>query len=179
PSKNNTKTDSNYEPGPLDSVFLSFFRAKMVKEVGWNSEKPGYDGLIEIANRLMMKHKNRLDTEEATVRILRSLFPPLVLLLFRLLVAPLAGGRPAAMMTARVTAATCQWLMGRSTVIALDLPDGSCNSGVLVERCRYLEASKCAGICIHTCKLPTQMFIKEYMGIPLHMEPNFNDFSCQ
>lgn len=35
--------------------------------VGWDSRKPGYDGLIEVANRLMMKGKNNSDTRDATV----------------------------------------------------------------------------------------------------------------
>ena len=40
----------------------------MVKqEVGWDSEKPGFDGLIEVANRLMMKGRTNSDTREATV----------------------------------------------------------------------------------------------------------------
>jgi hypothetical protein len=29
--------------------------------------------------------------------------------------------------------------------------------GVLVERCRYLEQSGCASICINSCKVPTQV----------------------
>lgn len=37
------------------------------QEVGWDSRKPGYDGLIEVANRLMMKGKNNSDTRDATV----------------------------------------------------------------------------------------------------------------
>eukprot|EP00252_Welwitschia_mirabilis_P005497 TRINITY_DN15974_c0_g1_i3.p2 TRINITY_DN15974_c0_g1~~TRINITY_DN15974_c0_g1_i3.p2 ORF type:complete len:112 (-),score=20.17 TRINITY_DN15974_c0_g1_i3:217-552(-) len=70
--------------------------------------------------------------------------------------------------------------MGKCTINTIDLPNGSTsNTGVFVERCRYLEASKCAGICVHTCKIPTQSFMKESMGVPLYMEPNFNDFSCQ
>ncbi|MCL7041196.1 hypothetical protein MKW94_017214 [Papaver nudicaule] len=86
----------------------------------------------------------------------------------------------ATLFEARVTALSCQWLMGRCTVNSVDLPDGtSLNSGVLVERCKYLEESKCLGICINTCKLPTQTFIKDYMGVPLMMEPNFTDYSCQ
>jgi hypothetical protein len=28
---------------------------------------------------------------------------------------------------------------------------------VFVEKCKYLEESKCLGICINTCKLPTQV----------------------
>ncbi|CAM9294855.1 unnamed protein product [Heterosigma akashiwo] len=51
--------------------------------------------------------------------------------------------------------------------------------GLLVKRCRCLEESGCASICVNTCKIPTQTFFKENMGLPLLMEPNYEDFSCQ
>ncbi|KAH9786811.1 DUF4033 domain-containing protein [Citrus sinensis] len=171
---------TEYKPGVLDDLFLSSFRNKLVQEVGLDSEKPGYDGLIELVNHLMMKGKSSSDARDAAIRILVSLFPPLVLKLYKILISPLAGGKIAAMMVARVTALTCQWLMGPCTVNSVDLPDGtSCQSGVFVERCKYLEESKCVGVCINTCKLPTQTFFKDYMGVPLLMEPNFSDYSCQ
>ncbi|KAL5700288.1 hypothetical protein ACHQM5_025750 [Ranunculus cassubicifolius] len=171
---------SEYIPGPFDRIFFTLFRNKMVQEVGWDSDKPGYDGLIEVANRLMINNANNAQTAQAAVRILRSLFPPLLLQLFRVLVAPLANGKLAALMVARVTALSCQWLMGSCKVNSVDLPDGtSLDTGVFVERCKYLEESKCVGICINTCKLPTQTFFKDYMGVPLMMEPNFSDYSCQ
>ncbi|KAG5567839.1 hypothetical protein RHGRI_003126 [Rhododendron griersonianum] len=175
-----TESDNSrpkYRPGIFDDLFLNLFRNRM--EVGWDSEKPGYDGLIEVANRLMMRRSNS-ETKEAAVRILRALFPPLLLELYRMLIAPLQGGKVAAIMVARVTALSCQWLMGPCAVNNVDLPDGSSlRSGVFVERCKYLEESKCVGICINTCKLPTQTFFKDYMGVPLLMEPNFSDYSCQ
>ncbi|XP_072976141.1 beta-carotene isomerase D27, chloroplastic [Typha angustifolia] len=171
---------TEYKPGFLDDLFLTFFRKKMVEEVGWDSEKPGYVGLIEVANRLMIKGKSNLETEESAVRVLESLFPPLILVLFKMLIAPIYGGRIASMMVARATALSCQWLMGPCSVNSIILPDGSsCASGVFVEKCKYLEESKCVGICINTCKLPTQTFFKDYMGVPLYMEPNFADYSCQ
>ncbi|KAH7292815.1 hypothetical protein KP509_28G000200 [Ceratopteris richardii] len=121
-----------------------------------------------------------MEVEAASVRILKSLFPPLLLPLFRALIAPLFEGKIAAVLTARVTQATCQWLMGHCSVNAVEIHDGTLlESGVLVERCKYLEESKCAGICVHTCKMPSQKFITEYMGVPLTMEPNFEDLSCQ
>ncbi|KAK7278169.1 hypothetical protein RJT34_23194 [Clitoria ternatea] len=169
-----------YKPGVFDDLFLNLFRKKLVQEVGWESKKPGYDGLIEVANRLMMRGTTNSDTIEAAVRILRSLFPPFLLELYKMLIAPLGGGKLAAMMVARVTALTCQWLMGPCKVNSVDLPDGtSCSSGVYVERCKYLEESKCVGICTNTCKFPTQAFFKDHMGVPLLMEPNFGDYSCQ
>ncbi|CAN1803272.1 Beta-carotene isomerase D27, chloroplastic, partial [Linum perenne] len=150
------------------------------QEVGWDSEKPGYDGLIEVANRLMLIGRSSSYTRDAAVRILVALFPPFLLDLFKLLISPLAGGQVAAVMNARVTQLSCQWLMGKCRVNSVDLPDGtSWESGVLVERCKYLEQSKCVGICINTCKLPTQTFFNDYMGVPLLMEPNFVDYSCQ
>ncbi|XP_011042274.1 PREDICTED: beta-carotene isomerase D27, chloroplastic isoform X2 [Populus euphratica] len=174
-----------------DDWFLALFRNKMVKEVGWDSEKAGYDGLIEVASRLMLR-RTPSDTTDAAVRILRSLFPPFLLHLYKSLVSPIGGGKLAAIMvgelgvtfhfcfSSRVTVITCQWLMGICKVNSVDLPDGSSwESGVFVERCKYLEESKCVGICVNTCKLPTQTFFKDYMGIPLLMEPNFNDYSCQ
>ncbi|KAM0071853.1 putative beta-carotene isomerase [Helianthus debilis subsp. tardiflorus] len=168
-----------YTPGVLDHVFLNLFRNKMVQEVGWDSEKPGYDGLIDVANRLMLARTNS-ETKDAAVRILRSLFPPLLLELYKIIFAPVAQGKLAAVMVARVTALSCQWLMGTCTVNNVDLPDGSSlPSGVFVERCKYLEESKCVGICVNTCKLPTQEFFMDHMGVPLLMEPNFSDYSCQ
>lgn len=51
----------------MDELFLNVFRNKMVEEVGWDSDKPGYDGLIEVANRLMLKNPTNSDTKEAAV----------------------------------------------------------------------------------------------------------------
>ncbi|KAL6978263.1 hypothetical protein U1Q18_019931 [Sarracenia purpurea var. burkii] len=152
-----TNLRSDYSPGIFDNVFLALFRSRMVQETGWDSEKPGYDGLIEVANHLMIRRSNS-ETKEAAVRILRSLFPPFLLELYRMLIAPIQGGKLAAMMVARVTAVSCQWLMGPCAVNSVNLPEGSSwRSGVLIERCKYLEESKCIGICINTCKLPTQV----------------------
>ncbi|CAI9774273.1 unnamed protein product [Fraxinus pennsylvanica] len=174
-----TKSRTEYKPGILDNVFLNLFRKKMVQEIGWDSEKPGYDGLIDVAHRIMIGRSNAEATESA-VRILRALFPPLLLELYKMLIAPIAGGKVAAIMVARVTAVSCQWLMGPCTVNTVNLPNGSSlSSGVFVEKCKYLEESKCVGVCINTCKLPTQTFFKEHMGVPLAMEPNFSDYSCQ
>uniref|UniRef100_A0A452XVL6 Uncharacterized protein n=1 Tax=Aegilops tauschii subsp. strangulata TaxID=200361 RepID=A0A452XVL6_AEGTS len=56
-----------YRPSLADDFLLAFFRAKMVEEVGWDSQKPGYEGLIEVANRLMIKGKSASETEQSAV----------------------------------------------------------------------------------------------------------------
>ncbi|EEE62218.1 hypothetical protein OsJ_17005 [Oryza sativa Japonica Group] len=87
-----------YEPSFADDFLHAFFRAKMVEEVGWDSEKPGYTGLIEVANRPMVKGKSALEIEQSAVRVLRSLIPPLLLVLLKALVVPIANGQLASMM---------------------------------------------------------------------------------
>jgi len=51
-------------------------------------------------------------------------------------------------------------------------------SVVHIKRCRFLEASGCAGACVHMCKLPTQDFLTRDFGLALTMTPNFDDLSC-
>ena len=46
-------------------------------------------------------------------------------------------------------------------------------------RCRYLEETGCASVCLNSCKVPTQEFFEKDMGLPLTMAPNYEDFSCQ
>ncbi|KAF0923109.1 hypothetical protein E2562_003332 [Oryza meyeriana var. granulata] len=100
------KGSREYQPSFADDLLLAFFRAKMVEEVGWDSEKPGYSGLIEVASRLMIKGKSALETEQSAVRVLQSLFPPLLLVLFKALLAPIANGQLASMMVGELTEVT-------------------------------------------------------------------------
>ena len=39
------------------------------------------------------------------------------------------------------------------------------NHQVFIEKCKYLKESKCLGICINTCKLPTQVCLCLAYGI--------------
>ncbi|CAL8178533.1 unnamed protein product [Prunus armeniaca] len=43
----------------------------------------------------------------------------------------------------------------------------------------FLEETNCAGMCINTCKMPSQSFIKSSLGTPVNMVPNFDDMSCE
>ena len=51
--------------------------------------------------------------------------------------------------------------------------------GVLLERCRVLEEGGCASVCLNVCKLPTQQFFNEEIGLPVTLEPNYETFECQ
>ncbi len=53
------------------------------------------------------------------------------------------------------------------------------DQGLLVKRCRFLEESGCASVCINACKIPTQNFFIEDMGLPLTMTPDYETHECQ
>ncbi|KAH8077003.1 DUF4033-containing protein [Aureococcus anophagefferens] len=86
-----------------------------------------------------------------------------------------------AKLNAWVTRACSYWLMGASTVGDVETPDATWGDGahqkLVVERCRFLEAGGCASACVNLCKIPTQRFFGEDMGLPLLMEPDYEDFA--
>jgi hypothetical protein len=71
--------------------------------------------------------------------------------------------------------------MGNSTIYDLEFPDGTIGKeqGLLVEKCRFFEEAGCVRTCIHACKIPTQRFFLEEMGLPVTLRPNISDYSCR
>ena len=71
--------------------------------------------------------------------------------------------------------------MGPSKVQDLELEDGTIGKDqlVVVEKCLFLESTGCIRTCLHTCKILTQNFFKEDLGIPVALKPNFTDLSCR
>jgi hypothetical protein len=53
------------------------------------------------------------------------------------------------------------------------------DQGLLVKRCRFLEESGCASVCVNACKIPTQSFFIQDMGLPLTMTPDYKTYECQ
>ena len=60
-----------------------------------------------------------------------------------------------------------------------ELENGGKNQGVLVSRCRFLEESQCASTCVNSCKIPTQNFFRQNMGLALTMTPDYETGECQ
>lgn len=84
-------------------------------------------------------------------------------------------------MNAWATKMAGTWLMGECEINDCEIDGGEVgiNQGLLVKRCRYLEDSQCASICVNSCKIPTQKFFNEDMGLPLTMTPNYETGECQ
>eukprot|EP00803_Ostreobium_quekettii_P006358 evm.model.scf_70EXC.3 EVM.evm.TU.scf_70EXC.3 scf_70EXC:52044-56663(-) len=158
-----------------------FAFAELDSEFSWKLEDcDRYDAIIDLTRKLNAKYPEPRDTQLATVKLLGRLFPSWLPGAFAAILSkniPKASCR----LNAWFTAFFCQWLMGPSEVNDVDVDGGQVGvkQGVKIERCRYLEETGCAAICINSCKIPTQEFFAKNMGLPLTMTPDYNDFSCQ
>ncbi len=166
---------------PLDYLLYTFFRAKLVDQLGGQDTEPDtFDGLITLIRRLNTAFPTKRGTQQAAQNILRSLFPSWLPGAFAVLFSkpfPAFSAR----MNAHITMITTFWLMGESEIVDVEVDGGQVGKaqGLLVKRCRYLEEAKCASVCVNTCKIPTQSFFNQDMGLPLTMEPDFDTYVCK
>ncbi|KAL7570070.1 hypothetical protein ACA910_017104 [Epithemia clementina (nom. ined.)] len=174
--------------GPLgkwmDTVFMVVFRYQLAqqvpKELDSNRPLNDYQGIVELAARMNRRFRDRTKVQQRAQETLRSLFPSWLPKQYAILFSqPFPAF--AARMNAWATYVAGTWLMGECQVndIVLDNGDIGKHQGLLVKRCRFLEESQCASVCVNSCKIPTQNFFLQDMGLPLTMEPNYDTFECQ
>jgi hypothetical protein len=169
-----------YRNNLLDQVLIKLLSRKMVIAVGYQPTHSGYDGFVELSQQIM-QGRGAQAQQELVARILKSLVPAPVLWLIRTLFSPTQW---VCELNAWFATLLFEWLVGPCQVTTVEVPvkGGKTRlqrSGVQIEKCRYLEESRCVGMCINMCKLPTQRFFTQEFGIPLTMTPNFEDFSCE
>jgi len=201
-----SKPDYSSSHGPLgkmmDNFFLLIFRVQFAKRMGIDSKLPrtDFEGIIELTNALNARYSDKETVQKACIDIIKSIFPPWFCMFFVIFFA-----RPFPKFAAKFLAFMVRifgtWLMGESEVNSFEIhppftkqkttydrdenktvllpPAIAKNQGVLVKRCRILEESKCASVCINSCKLPTQTFFQTYMGMNLTMTPNYETGECQ
>ena len=188
-----SKPDYSKISGPLghfvDSILMSFFRYKFAQRLNRpdnaiitpDSKLPLNDfmGIIDLTTRMNTQHFDRATIQKMAQEVLVSLFPKFILDRY-----PTWFAQPFPDFSARMCAwATCvggTWLMGECEVNDVpELENGGKSQGVIVTRCRFLEESQCASICVNSCKIPTQNFFYENMGLPLTMTPDYETGECQ
>lgn len=184
---------TEYRDGPLERAFMGLFARKMEKYAGSACGKKAaeddgeeekkkravwewdYDSFVDVSRRVMVG-RTRAQQQEAVREVLLSMLPPGAPEQFKKLFPPT---RWACEFNAALTVPFFHWLVGPSEVVEVEVNGVKQKSGVLIKKCRYLENSGCVGMCVNMCKIPTQNFFTNEFGLPLTMNPNFEDMSCE
>ncbi|CAL9072163.1 unnamed protein product [Musa textilis] len=64
------------------------------------------------------------------------------------------------------------WLIGRCEVRKSEIKGKSEKNVVYIPKCRFLESTNCVGMCTNLCKIPSQKFIQDSLGMPVYMVPS-------
>eukprot|EP00667_Euglena_gracilis_P002543 EG_transcript_2543 len=163
-----------YAENPLDRLALGLFRQLVQREIGYVSAEPGYAGLIDEARHYMIYGKATKEEQQAmVVRVLSTLAGPAVPPIYQTFMAPWPW---APFLTAFFTPPFFKFLVGPNR---LDVRNDGTWGGVYVERCRFLEETGCKGLCLNLCKLPTQTFFQDVLGLQMTMNPDFDTHECR
>lgn len=177
---------TKYNDGFFEKAFMTLFARKMEKYAAATAannstkKKKGwvvydYESFVEVSKRVMVG-RSRLQLQQVVGEVLLSMLPPGAPAQFRKLFPPTKW---AAEFNAALTVPFFHWLVGPSEVVEVEVDGVKQRSGVHIKKCRYLENSGCAGMCVTMCKIPTQDFFTNEFGLPLTMIPNFEDMSCE
>ncbi|GIL90818.1 hypothetical protein Vretimale_16791 [Volvox reticuliferus] len=173
---------TTYNDNFLDKLFIKLYSKKMADQLPGVTvpSKPTYDDFVRISSEIM-KGRNSVEQRAVVREVLMSLLPPEAPPTFRKLFPPTQFS---AEFNALIASLGFYWLVGESEVKEEEVvvgPNGATRrqrSVVQIKKCRYLESSGCVGMCVNMCKIPTQTFFTDEFGLPLTMNPNFEDLSC-
>jgi Beta-carotene isomerase D27-like, C-terminal len=166
-----------YRDNWIDRLFIGLFSRKMALALGRTTTLTGYDGFVDLSQKIMQGRNANQQKAVVTV-VLKSLVPGPVLWAIRTFFSPT---QLVCELNAWFATVLFEWLVGpcETTEVEIAGVGQRQQSGVHIQKCRYLEQSGCVGMCINMCKLPTQDFFTQDFGIPLTMTPNFEDLSCE
>ena len=166
---------------PFEKLLFKKFANSVSLELYGSSEKSAkdYNSLMLQINEMAVTRPLSRVSQQGRSMLLR-LFPSWLLPAYRILFA-----KPfpdfSLWMNSWVTLFTTNWLMGPASIQDLKRDDGKVGKDqlLLIEKCRFLESTGCARTCINTCKIATQDFFLQDMGLPVTLRPNFTDSSCR
>ncbi|KAK4801764.1 hypothetical protein SAY86_022251 [Trapa natans] len=142
---------------------------------GIRNKKRGYENLVEAATAVY-KNYNPILQRELVILALQRAFPRPILALIRTV---MPNSRFTREFFAAFTTVFFAWLVGACEVKESEVNGRRERNVVNIKKCRFLEESNCVGMCLNLCKVPSQTFIKDFLGMPVNMVPNFDDMSCE
>ncbi|KAG5567527.1 hypothetical protein RHGRI_002912 [Rhododendron griersonianum] len=143
----------------------------------FTNNKSGYDSFVEAATGLWSNF-NPVQQHEIVAKTLDKAIPrPILAMASSSTLLP--DSKFTRELFAVFTTLCFAWLIGPNEVRESELDGRRERSVVHIKKCRFLEESNCVGMCINLCKMPSQKFMKDALGVPVIMVPNFDDMSCE
>ncbi|XP_028063275.1 beta-carotene isomerase D27, chloroplastic-like [Camellia sinensis] len=168
-------TTTVYRDSWFDRIAINHLSRSVQSTTGIRNDKSGYESLVEAATMASRKF-NLIRQRELVIKALDKAFPSPILSMIRTL---LPNSKFAREYFAVFTTVFFTWLVGANEVRVSELNGRRERNVVHIKKCRFLEETNCVGMCINLCKMPSQTFIKDSLGMPVNMVPNFDDMSCE
>jgi hypothetical protein len=183
--------DLSYTDSLLDKLLLNIFRTFVAEYTGLSKHDdiPGIKGLLAQGKEYMTLGTQPTLQHDMVKSTLGKLMTPILPPFYRIFMSGIIpnlgtqydgkqiGPLPyAPYLTSIVTPLFFGFLVGPSRPNRRK--DGN-RGGLIVEKCKFLQESKCKGLCLHQCKLPAQEFFAETLGLELSVVPNFVTQECQ
>nr|QSV51871.1 MBP helical linker fusion of Asparagus officinalis DWARF27 lacking its disordered region [Vector pMBP-H-D27h5deltaDisorder] len=164
-----------YSDNWFDRLAIRHLSQSVQAATGLRNEKEGYDSLMEAAS-MAARNFDVKDQQMLVTEALKKAFPKPILGMIRAVTPPSKFSRE---YFAAFTTLFFPWLVGKCEVRESEFHGRKEKNVVFIPKCRFLEGTNCAGMCTNLCKIPSQKFIKDSLGMPVHMSPNFEDMSCE
>ncbi|KAL5860156.1 hypothetical protein ACOSQ3_001450 [Xanthoceras sorbifolium] len=164
-----------YNDNWFDRIAINHLSQSVQAATGLRNSKSGYASLVEAATAVS-RNCNTSEQRELVIEALEKAFPRPILSMIQKM---LPQSKLAREFFAVFTTVFFVWLIGPCEVKESEM-DGKREKNVVhIKKCRFLEESNCVGMCTNLCKMPSQTFIKNSLGMPVNMVPNFEDMSCE
>ncbi|XP_052170006.1 beta-carotene isomerase D27, chloroplastic isoform X2 [Diospyros lotus] len=152
----------------FDLIAINHLSRSVQATTGVSNSKSGYKSLVEAAT-VASQSFNPIQQREVVIKALNKAFPRPILTMIRTL---LPNSKFAREYFAVFTTIFFKWLVGPCEVRESELDGRRERNVVHIKKCRFLEESNCVGMCINLCKMPSQTFIKDSLGMPINMVPS-------
>jgi len=189
---------TSIDESPVSQVMFGTVRRLMAEEAGHETPTTGYAGMIELAREVNDMEGTAQDVQTRARRVFEGILPALFIgwvpPLWKNYVQSSTPSWFGNFSFFVVFYTLFPWLMGPmegDDHVDVEVPQAlrkilfflpekvKVPQSVKAERCRFLEQSGCASVCVNSCKVPSQEWLRDDFGMELHIQPNYDDFSCR
>lgn len=186
------------DQSPVSQVLMGTVRSLLAKSAGHDSPTPGYPGVMELVREVNDMDGTAEQLQQRARKVFENILPSLwigwVPPLWKQYVQPNLPAWFTNFSFFLVFYLLFPWLMGPmegEDFVEVEVPASwrqvlsflpasvKVPQTVKAERCRFLETANCASVCVNSCKVPSQEWLKDDFGMQLHIQPNYDDFSCR